>query len=80
MAVRGHHLRGAIGGLLLGVALWLMLTMYGVVRLGETPGALVVLGAFAFGIVWSFVAPPPRRRGAAAGAAPPDGGGSGPAV
>ena len=74
MAVRGHHLRGAIGGLLLGIGLWLMLTMYGVIHLGEMSGTWVVLGALGFGIVWSYVAPAPRRR---SGAGPPPAGDAG---
>ena len=67
MSVRGHHIRGAIGGLVLGLALWLMLTLYGVIRLGEMSGLWITLVAFVFGIVWSFVAPAPKPKAKPAG-------------
>ncbi len=66
MAVRGHVLRGAVGGGLFGVALATMLTLYGVVRLGEFTAGWIVLLGVVLGVVWALVAPAPRRRGAPA--------------
>jgi threonine/homoserine/homoserine lactone efflux protein len=62
MAVRGHHVRGAFGGLVLSVALMLMLTLYGVVPLFATTGVWVTIVFTAGGLLLSFVAPKPRRR------------------
>jgi hypothetical protein len=62
MSVRGHHVRGAIGGLVLGLALTIMLTLYGVIRLGEMSGVWITLATLAFGIVWSYVAPSARSK------------------
>ncbi len=62
MAVRGHYLRGAVGGGLFGVALATMLTLYGVIRLGEFTAGWIVLLGLVFGVVWALVAPAPRRK------------------
>lgn len=62
MSVRGHYFRGAFGGLFFGLALAIMLTLYGVIRLGELSGLWFVLAGLVLGLVWSFVAPAPRAR------------------
>jgi len=66
VSVHGHWLRGAFGGLALGLALGIMLTLYGVVRLGDLTPLWILLASVAFGVGWSFVSPAPRAgRGAA---------------
>ena len=70
MRVRGHWLRGAVGGLCLGLALGIMLTLYGVVGLGDAAPAWILLASIAFGIGWSFVAPRPRPRRSSGPTAP----------
>jgi hypothetical protein len=83
MRVRGHHFRGAVGGLLLGIATAIMFTLYSVIRLGAAMGGWIILAGLVLGLAWSFVAPQPKVKAATSGggatapptdAVPPDGG------
>jgi hypothetical protein len=77
---RRHPIRGALYGLILGLAIWYFLQIYpGVfgwdslnglaIRLGIVVGAGITVG-----ILWAYVAPPRKPKGAApapAASAPP---------
>ena len=56
--MRRHPLRGAIGGLLIGIGLSLVVVMLGLAPLGELTVVVIVAAFVAIGLVLSWVLPP----------------------
>lgn len=56
--MRRHPLRGAIGGLLIGIGLSLVVVMLGLAPLGELTVVVIVVAFVATGLVLSWVMPP----------------------
>lgn len=56
--MRRHPLRGAIGGLLIGIGLSLVVVMLGLAPLGELTVVVIVVAFVAIGLVLAWVLPP----------------------
>lgn len=56
--MRRHPVRGALGGLLIGIGLALLVVMLGLAPLGELTVLVIVVALMAIGLVLSWVLPP----------------------
>ena len=56
--MRRHPVRGALGGLLIGIGLALLVVMLGLAPLGELTVVVIVVAFVAIGLVLSWVLPP----------------------
>lgn len=60
--MRRHPVRGALGGLLIGIGLALLVVMLGLAPLGELTVVVIVVAFVAIGLVLSWVLPPREGR------------------
>jgi hypothetical protein len=59
---RRHPIQGFLGGLLVGIAVSMLLFLYGKIAFGTLTPYLIVLVGVVLGVVWVYVAPTRRRR------------------